>query len=117
MCVCVFQVKTKLYDVATGSSRFEIGWVSQAAAAQRAGRAGRVAPGQCYRLYSSQRFSQMAEFNAPDILNRPIDDVVLMLKVGWKFAISSRLTRMREILDRDKNWVLSTAGMHWFIFT
>ncbi|CAL8084537.1 unnamed protein product [Calicophoron daubneyi] len=74
------KVKTKVYDPATGASRFEVVWVSQASAEQRAGRAGRVAPGHCYRLYSSQVFSEMKLFATPDILTRPIDEVVLMLK-------------------------------------
>ncbi|GAA48744.1 ATP-dependent RNA helicase DHX37/DHR1 [Clonorchis sinensis] len=74
------KVKTKVYDPATGASSFEIVWISQASAEQRAGRAGRVAPGQCYRLYSSQVFSSMNQFAVPDILTRPIDEVVLMLK-------------------------------------
>lgn len=74
------KVKKKIYDVATGASGFEIGWISQASAEQRAGRAGRVAPGHCYRLYSSQVFTNFAPFTSPDILSRPIDEVVLMLK-------------------------------------
>ena len=44
-----FQVKTKFYDKVTGVSTFKIVWTSKAAANQRAGRAGRVAPGHCYR--------------------------------------------------------------------
>ncbi|KAF8561895.1 hypothetical protein P879_04501 [Paragonimus westermani] len=74
------KVKTKIYDPATGASCFEITWINQASAEQRAGRAGRVAPGQCHRLYSSQVFSNMRPFATPDILTRPIDEVVLMLK-------------------------------------
>lgn len=34
-------------------------WISQAAAAQRAGRAGRTGPGHCYRLFSSAHFAQV----------------------------------------------------------
>ncbi|VDP98242.1 unnamed protein product [Trichobilharzia regenti] len=75
------KVKTKVYEPATGTSSFEIIWISQASAEQRAGRAGRVGPGHCYRLYSSQIFSSMKQFSVPDILVRPIDEVVLMLKL------------------------------------
>ncbi|CAH8499195.1 unnamed protein product [Schistosoma turkestanicum] len=75
------KVKTKVYEPATGTSSFEIIWISQASAEQRAGRAGRVGPGHCYRLYSSQIFSSMKQFSTPDILSRPIDEVVLMLKL------------------------------------
>ncbi|CAH8557546.1 unnamed protein product [Heterobilharzia americana] len=75
------KVKTKVYEPTTGTSSFEIVWISQASAEQRAGRAGRIGPGHCYRLYSSQIFSSMKQFSIPDILLRPIDEVVLMLKL------------------------------------
>ncbi|KAM7537775.1 hypothetical protein Aperf_G00000070192 [Anoplocephala perfoliata] len=75
------KVKSKIYDTGTGSSRFRIVWISQASSEQRAGRAGRTGPGHCYRLYSSRIYSnEMEPFSSPDILNRPIDEVVLLLK-------------------------------------
>ncbi|KAH8878085.1 putative ATP-dependent RNA helicase DHX37 [Schistosoma japonicum] len=83
------KVKTKVYEPATGTSSFEIIWISQASAEQRAGRAGRVGPGHCYRLYSSQIFSSMEQFSVPDILLRPVDEVVLMLKL---YLGSTKLT-------------------------
>lgn len=43
------QVKTKFYDSVTGVSTFRVTWISKASANQRMGRAGRVAPGHCYR--------------------------------------------------------------------
>lgn len=76
-------MKSKIYDTGTGSSCFRIVWISQASAEQRAGRAGRIGPGHCYRLYSSQTYAdEMEPFSAPDILTRPIDEVVLLLKVS-----------------------------------
>lgn len=74
------KVKTKVYDAATGASSFQVVWISQASAEQRSGRAGRVASGHCYRLYSSQVFSSMESFTVPELLTKPIDEVVLMLK-------------------------------------
>ncbi|VDK31909.1 unnamed protein product [Taenia asiatica] len=75
------KVKSKIYDTGTGASCFRIVWISQASAEQRAGRAGRIGPGHCYRLYSSRVFTdEMAPFSAPEILTRPIDEVVLLLK-------------------------------------
>lgn len=41
--------------------------ISQASATQRAGRAGRVAPGVCYRLYSELDFQGRAAFTEPEI--------------------------------------------------
>lgn len=46
--VCL-KAKTKYYDKVTGVSTFKITWASKASANQRAGRAGRVGPGHCYR--------------------------------------------------------------------
>ena len=44
------------FDPASGMSRLETVFITQASATQRAGRAGRVAPGRCYRLWpQSQR--------------------------------------------------------------
>lgn len=54
-------VKRRHYDKVTGVSSFKITWTSRASANQRAGRAGRVEPRHCYRLYSSAVFSNEFE--------------------------------------------------------
>jgi ATP-dependent RNA helicase DHX37/DHR1 len=43
------KVKMKFYDKVTGVSTFQVVWTSKASGDQRAGRAGRTAPGHCYR--------------------------------------------------------------------
>ena len=74
-------VKRRYYDKVTGVSSFKITWTSRASADQRAGRAGRVEPGHCYRLYSSAVFTNdFEEFSAPEISRRPVDDLVLQMK-------------------------------------
>ena len=56
-------------------------WVSKASADQRAGRAGRTGPGHCYRLYSSALFEHhFDKFSKPEILQMPIEGVVLQMK-------------------------------------
>ena len=69
---------------------YKVHWISQAAAKQRAGRAGRTGPGHCYRLYSSAVFDrQFDEFAQPEILRVPIAATVLQMKsVGgvWQFS-------------------------------
>ncbi|CAN8076314.1 unnamed protein product [Agarophyton chilense] len=77
------RVKEKVYR--TGSSgllsAYEVGWVSQASAEQRAGRAGRTGAGHCYRLYSSAVFDQQfEEYRAPEVLRVPADSIVLRLR-------------------------------------
>ncbi|KAG7167518.1 ATP-dependent RNA helicase kurz-like [Homarus americanus] len=75
------KVKEKVYDKVTGVSMFHVTWTSQASANQRAGRAGRTAPGHCYRLYSSAIFNdEFLKFSRAEIQRRPIDDLVLVMK-------------------------------------
>ncbi|CAF1682772.1 unnamed protein product, partial [Didymodactylos carnosus] len=65
----------------TGVSTFRIVWTSKAGANQRSGRAGRTAPGHCYRLYSSAVFNDEFEiYSSPEIAHKPVEDLVLQLK-------------------------------------
>ena len=73
--------KCRNYHSGTGVASYDVMWVSQAAANQRAGRAGRTGPGHCYRLYSSSMYSRhMTDFALPEVLTRPLEDVVLAMK-------------------------------------
>ena len=54
--------------------------ISQAAAAQRTGRAGRTGPGVCYRLWDEARV--MPEATAPEILEADLAPLVLNLS-AW----------------------------------
>ncbi|XP_068013534.1 probable ATP-dependent RNA helicase DHX37 [Melanerpes formicivorus] len=74
------KVKRRFYDRITGVSSFRVTWISQASANQRAGRAGRTEPGHCYRLYSSAVFMDFEKFSAPEITNRPVEDLILQMK-------------------------------------
>ncbi|KAH8055007.1 ATP-dependent RNA helicase [Aureococcus anophagefferens] len=68
-------------DAASGAVAFRVGWISRAAADQRAGRAGREGPGHCYRLYSSALFAETFDaFEAPEVARLPLLDVVLAAK-------------------------------------
>jgi HrpA-like RNA helicase len=49
------KMKEMQYDSKTGMSQLVETWVSKANARQRAGRAGRVQPGDCYHMYSRQK--------------------------------------------------------------
>ena len=53
--------------------------VSQAAANQRKGRCGRIAPGVCYRLYDEDDFTKRAEFTDPEILRSSLASVILRM--------------------------------------
>lgn len=73
--------KTKVYDLVTGVSKFITTWTSKSSAHQRMGRAGRMGPGHCYRVYSSAVFTNdLPEHAEPRILQKPIEDVLLQMK-------------------------------------
>lgn len=75
------RVKNKTLDASSGASAFAIEWTSQASSEQRSGRAGRTAPGHCYKLYSTAVFSNlMPKHSTPEILRTPIESVVLLMK-------------------------------------
>ncbi|XP_030245861.1 probable ATP-dependent RNA helicase kurz [Drosophila navojoa] len=73
--------KTRLYDKITGVSTFVVTYTSKASADQRAGRAGRISAGHCYRLYSSAVYNDIfPDFSPPDILQKPVDDLMLKMR-------------------------------------
>jgi len=71
----VGRLKATRYHAATRMASLKAEWVSSAAAAQRRGRAGRVAPGTCYRLWPEAMAldAQMA----PEMLRAPLEELLL----------------------------------------
>ncbi|KXZ49867.1 hypothetical protein GPECTOR_19g318 [Gonium pectorale] len=61
-------------------SRLQEGWVSRAAAQQRRGRAGRVRPGICFRVFSSEQWDRMPNHTEPEMLRSPLESVCLLVK-------------------------------------
>jgi len=55
--------------------------ISKASARQRAGRAGRTAPGKCFRLYTEESYKKdLIDNTYPEILRSNISSVILTLK-------------------------------------
>ena len=79
------------FDPATGMSRLKTGKVSQAAADQRRGRAGRLSTGHCYRLWSEGTQASLAPHTAPEILHADLAPLALEL-CCWGAADAARLT-------------------------
>jgi ATP-dependent helicase HrpB len=67
------------YSPRTGMSRLETVFVSRASAEQRAGRAGRLGPGQCYRLWAEAATRGLAAADPPEILAADLAGLVLEL--------------------------------------
>jgi ATP-dependent helicase HrpA len=59
--------------------RLPIEPISQASAAQRAGRCGRVAPGVCIRLYAEEDYAVRPRFTEPEILRTNLASVLLQM--------------------------------------
>ena len=67
------------YDPARGMSRLVTERATKAEATQRAGRAGRVAPGICYAMWTPGESGGMAPFPPPEIANADLTGLVLEL--------------------------------------
>jgi ATP-dependent helicase HrpB len=63
----------------TGMTRLATVRVSRASAEQRCGRAGRLAPGVCYRLWSRQEDATLPERSSPEILQADLAPLALDL--------------------------------------
>ncbi|MBQ0057476.1 MAG: ATP-dependent helicase HrpB [Bacteroidales bacterium] len=74
--------RTMTYNPQTGLSRLETVRISMDMANQRSGRAGRVAPGVCYRLWSMATQHRMAENRQPEILNADLSPALLQI-AAW----------------------------------
>jgi ATP-dependent helicase HrpB len=73
------------FDPRTGMARLETVRVSAASADQRRGRAGRLEPGVCYRLWSEAEMRGFAPFDKPEILAADLAPLALDL-AAWGVA-------------------------------
>ncbi|VDO27816.1 unnamed protein product, partial [Onchocerca flexuosa] len=103
------KVKTFLPDRHIDILRVES--ISQCSATQRAGRAGREAPGKCYRLYSEQHFHSLSKVTVPEILRSNLAVVKFIEKYfselrGQFLLLSVLLELLRIGLRRTKSLAL-----------
>ena len=78
------------FDPETGMSRLVTGKVSQAAADQRRGRAGRLNEGVCYRLWSEGTHASLSPQTPPEILHADLAPLALELSC-WGAADANSL--------------------------
>ncbi len=83
------------YDPGSGMNRLITVPVSRASAEQRKGRAGRLAPGVCYRLYSRHTFESLAAFAPPEILISDLSPLALEVAI-WGVKDPADLSWMDE---------------------
>ena len=89
------------FDPGSGMTRLVTTRVSRAAAEQRAGRAGRVEPGVCYRLWSASEQKSLTAFTPPEILEADLAGLVLEL-AHWGARSPEQLT-----------WLDAPPRAHW----
>ncbi len=75
-------VRRARFDPVTGMSRLETQRISRASAEQRRGRAGRTAPGVCYRAWSEGAHAALAAFTPAEILEADLAPLALEL-ANW----------------------------------
>jgi ATP-dependent helicase HrpB len=97
-------VRRAVFDAATGMSRLETRRISRASADQRQGRAGRLAPGVCYRAWSEGSHGSLAAFTSPEIMETDLTSLALEL-AGWGVQDASTL----RWLDPPPAAMLSSA--------
>ncbi|UZE95007.1 ATP-dependent helicase HrpB [Alkalimarinus alittae] len=93
--------KVSIYDPASGMTRLDTVYISQASAEQRKGRAGRVQKGQCIRLWSELKQRSLSEYQGEEILTADLASLVLDLML-WG------LTEYHDI-----NWLTPPPPAHF----
>lgn len=97
------------FDPGSGMTRLDTQRISRASATQRAGRAGRLEPGVCYRLWSEDQHAQLAAYGSAEILQADLAGLALQLarwgvtpeQLIWlDMPPSASYAQARQLLDR-----------------
>lgn len=73
-------IKQKEFDPRTGISSLATRFHAKSGCKQRMGRAGRLASGECWQLYTEEEFEQRQDFQTPEMKRSDLAHVVLMMK-------------------------------------
>lgn len=96
-------VKARTHHPTTGLDVLKVEQISKAQAWQRTGRAGREAPGKCYRTYTKDEFERMKEMPVPEIQRCSLAGVALQL-----LAIGVDITSF-DFMDRPPKEAVDVA--------
>ena len=108
----------------TGMDVLQTAPISQAQARQRSGRAGREAPGWCYRVYTEADYCELAPTTTPEIIRADLATVMLqLLSMGvenpleFDFLDTPRKESTVQAMEHlhalgavDKRFILTTKG-------
>lgn len=81
--------KSSKFDPRSGLSRLVLHRISEDSANQRSGRAGRLAAGKSFRLWSKATHVRLDEFRTPELMETDLTGMVLDMKAWGKDDISS----------------------------
>ncbi|XP_005525199.1 PREDICTED: ATP-dependent RNA helicase DHX36 [Pseudopodoces humilis] len=95
------KIKETHFDTQNNISTMAAEWVSKANAKQRKGRAGRVQPGHCYHLYNGLRASLLDDYQLPEILRTPLEELCLQIKILKLGGIANFLSKLMDPPSRD----------------
>jgi ATP-dependent RNA helicase DHX40 len=104
-------VKQLSYNPRTGLDALSVVSISKSEATQRSGRAGRTAPGKCFRLYSEEFYNCMEENTVPEIQRTNLTSVVLSLK-----CLGVRDVLRFHYIDKPEERMLLEALRQLYIF-
>ncbi|KAK4582595.1 hypothetical protein RGQ29_025695 [Quercus rubra] len=93
------KAKETSYDALNKLACLLPSWISKASAHQRRGRAGRVQPGVCYRLYPKMIHDAMLQYQLPEILRTPLQELCLHIKSLQLGTIGSFLAKALQPPD------------------
>jgi ATP-dependent helicase HrpB len=96
--------RRSLFDPSSGMSRLEVQRISRASAEQRAGRAGRTAPGVCFRLWGEGAERSLAAYAPPEVCVADLAPLALDLAV-WGTQVNAL-----RWLDAPPAATLASAG-------
>ncbi|SFR65898.1 ATP-dependent helicase HrpB [Marinobacter daqiaonensis] len=104
------QQRRAVFDPNSGMTRLKTGRVSRASAEQRKGRAGRVEPGVCYRLWSESEQQGLPAYTPPEILEADLAPLALEL-AQW----GARSPDALEWLDPPPpaHWAQAVELLQW----
>jgi len=114
---CGFE-RTSKFDPKSGLSRLETVQITKDSADQRAGRAGRLSPGVCYRMWSLATHERLGDHRIPEIMEVDLASLVLdmakwgiidILQLTWlspppqaKISQASELLHQLNALEHGK---------------
>lgn len=93
------------FDAGTGITRLRTQACSQATADQRAGRAGRLGPGICFRLWSEAEHRARPAFDEPELHSVDLSSMALAL-LEWGVSCASELNWIDP--PRPQAWLRAT---------